>query len=338
MRDLKDLLEPLSERPMPDRWSDIERRQMVPTLEPNRGSRIATYAVSLAILALVVLITVRLLPLGRAHGPAAGTEPPAPPAWLVDLAYRFAYENGDLTPTSAEWTFAEANTIPPSVGINSGPNPPEYLVVLQGHFTAHRSFIASQADNTTASVVIFAASATGHQVTDRGVGNVPVDLPGLQPFALPGSSHTYTDREGWSIAVPPGWSVKPFFKSASDGVRSEGATLSNQPNDNGSRNAGVSLKVSTMPTDRGANPVWTPPLSIDHFLHLLPVQPVTYGTLWFAGPNGQFSATLGTGVGASALDRAAIADVISSLTFAVPSTGPSSPSGTPSSPRSPLHS
>ena len=40
MRDLKDLLEPLGDRPMPDRWDSIQRRPVQPLPESHRaGSR-----------------------------------------------------------------------------------------------------------------------------------------------------------------------------------------------------------------------------------------------------------------------------------------------------------
>ena len=37
MRDLKDLLEPLGDRPMPDRWDAIQHRPVHPMPEPHRS-------------------------------------------------------------------------------------------------------------------------------------------------------------------------------------------------------------------------------------------------------------------------------------------------------------
>ena len=41
MRDLKDLLEPLGDRPMPDRWDSIERRSVGPLPEVHRARVVA---------------------------------------------------------------------------------------------------------------------------------------------------------------------------------------------------------------------------------------------------------------------------------------------------------
>jgi len=57
MRDLKDLLEPLGDRPMPDRWDSIQRRPVQSLPEPHR-SRLAPgiAAAAVAILAIAAIV------------------------------------------------------------------------------------------------------------------------------------------------------------------------------------------------------------------------------------------------------------------------------------------
>jgi thiol-disulfide isomerase/thioredoxin len=85
MRDLKDLLAPLADEEMPDRWDEVRRREPSKLPERRRGPRIATYAVSFAAAALVVVIVAGLEPLGGgpqpSHSPATvapGTTPVLP--------------------------------------------------------------------------------------------------------------------------------------------------------------------------------------------------------------------------------------------------------------------
>jgi Tol biopolymer transport system component len=51
MRDLKELLEPLSKQEMPDRWSEIGRRTPRPSPPTRRGSRVGAAIVALAVVA-----------------------------------------------------------------------------------------------------------------------------------------------------------------------------------------------------------------------------------------------------------------------------------------------
>jgi hypothetical protein len=64
MRDLKDLLQSLEDQEMPDRWSEIGRASPRPLPEPHR-SRIGTYVLLVAVLAVVGLILATLTPLGK---------------------------------------------------------------------------------------------------------------------------------------------------------------------------------------------------------------------------------------------------------------------------------
>lgn len=61
MRDLKDLLEPLSQEDMPDRWSDIGGRSPGPLVPIRRGSRVAAIVVAFAVVAAAGVLTWRAL-------------------------------------------------------------------------------------------------------------------------------------------------------------------------------------------------------------------------------------------------------------------------------------
>jgi hypothetical protein len=136
MPDLKQLLRPLADREMPDRWDRIQRRPVEPIVEPHRSRTGAMVVAGLA--ATVTLVVVAALsPLGTGPGPGSRTSETQPPAWLVDRAYQMAYANGDITPDSASWIRSDADTIATAVGLQSGdPSVQRFLVVLRGHFTA----------------------------------------------------------------------------------------------------------------------------------------------------------------------------------------------------------
>jgi hypothetical protein len=90
MRDLKDLLEPLGDRPMPDRWDSIQRRPVKPLPEPHR-SRVGAGFAAAAIALLAIAVIVWLLPLGRTGTEPESSTPPqpskyvSPQGWTVTL-------------------------------------------------------------------------------------------------------------------------------------------------------------------------------------------------------------------------------------------------------------
>src|SRR3954462_14004345 len=100
MRDLKDLLEPLGDRPMPDRWDSIQRRRVGPLPEPHR-SRLGAGVAAGVVAVLAIAVIAWLSPLGGpSEQPTSPTAGP-PPSWLVDQAYQLAYAKGDLSPHRA---------------------------------------------------------------------------------------------------------------------------------------------------------------------------------------------------------------------------------------------
>lgn len=332
MRDLKDLLEPLTDREMPDRWDAIGRRRVEPLPEPAR-SRVSAYLMSGAVALLAIAVIAWLAPLGGG-GPEVASDAPQPPAWLVEGAYRFAYGNGDLAPDSAEWVLADADAVAPAVGLQSGdPGVDRYLVVLHGDFTAYGASPPTPASLPTGHVAVAAFDADSHDITDWGVGDHEVDVPGLSSFALPSPADTFVSQQGWSAAVPPGWQTEAFSLSRSDGPV-DGAMFANRdvpgPTDAGGAfpqasgidfpSAGVALVISTM---RGVIPGTfqpeAPPLSRDDFANGSAAGlDATLDSLVFQGPDGLFVATIKTGSDASAIDVAAVDAIVGSLVFASP--------------------
>jgi len=90
MRDLKDLLEPLGDRPMPDRWDAIQRRSPGPLPEPHR-SRLGAGIAAGVVAVLAIAVIVWLSPLrDTGQQPEASTSPQpnqfvSPQGWTVTV-------------------------------------------------------------------------------------------------------------------------------------------------------------------------------------------------------------------------------------------------------------
>jgi hypothetical protein len=315
-------------------WARIEQGPH-PEPPPRMSTRLLVALVAFSVFAAGgSLAWLALRPTTRPTTSAGGTEPPA---WLVDQAYQMAYQSGDITPTSGEWVLSDADTIAPAVGLEHGdPALQEYLVVLHGDFTAYSAKVPPGADLPTGHVLSFATSADTHEISDWGVGDGDVNVPGLEPFTLPTQSQLYTDVDGgWTVSVPPGWKSTAFTLGMS-GLAPAGSMIANaemplpvapdrslpQISAEGFPDDGVALVIApsaVMPDSR----VWTPPLSIDDFNQgSAPAGGSTLDTMWFTskgtgavGPPLVFGMTLRIGPQASRVDLDAIDDVISSLTF-----------------------
>src|SRR6476646_4287258 len=195
MRDLKDLLEPLGDRPMPDRWDSIQHRPVGQLPEAHR-SRLGAGMAAAAIAILAIAVIAWLSPLGGTGEQPGASTGGAPPSWLVDQAYQAAYQNGDIAPDQAEWVLTDANTIAPAVGLQSGdPNVQEYLIVLHGTFTGYDASVPAGASLPTGKVLTAAYAPDSQQVTDFGIGDQLVSVPGLTPFDLPDASQIYISPE-----------------------------------------------------------------------------------------------------------------------------------------------
>lgn len=155
--------------------------EVLPQARGSTRQRLAAAGLGIALtLGLVAaLVATKLGPNSVSMTPAAD-----PPPWLIDAARGLGTSLDDPSPTSARWVLADANTIAPAVGLASGdPTVPRYLIILGGHFTAD----VSRPRGAPAPTGSFAAAAydpATHSVTDWGVSDEDVDVPGLQPFSL----------------------------------------------------------------------------------------------------------------------------------------------------------
>ena len=106
-----------------------------------------------------------------------------PAGWLLELVRSAPSGSADPTSVSGEWVLTDGRTAAPAVGLQDGdPQAMRYVLVLQGSFD-----IGQRAFGTppiTGSVLVISYDADTHEVTDWGVSDQPVDLPGLQPFLL----------------------------------------------------------------------------------------------------------------------------------------------------------
>ncbi len=98
MRDLKDLLEPLGDRPMPDRWDAIQHRPVHPMPEPHR-SRLGAGIAAAAVAILAIGVIVWLSPL-RGTGPEPESSTPPQPSQYVS-------PQGWTVPLPPGWTTEE---------------------------------------------------------------------------------------------------------------------------------------------------------------------------------------------------------------------------------------
>jgi hypothetical protein len=326
MRDLKQLLEPLEERPMPERWDEIRRRRVDPMPEPHR-SRVGAYVTAGAVALLSVAVIAWISPLGGGNT-LPGSADAQPPAWLVDNAYELAYSNGDLIPDDASWVLSDANTVASAVGLQSGdPTAERYLVVLHGRFTAYNAKIPGGQDLPTGHVLVGSYDPASHDVLDWGVGNKEVDVPGLASFALPPSSAIYAADAGWTTAVPPGWQAlrvdvkdptsqqvvianadpSPFAFAVAPVPQ---VTTINFPTD------GVALMVTMDPGTFPDFPVVSPPVSLDDAaVGSAGAGGSNLDIVFIQGPTAQFSATVREGPDVLQVDIAAIEAVVASLAF-----------------------
>lgn len=342
MPDLKDALKPLdSLRPI-DRWADVLERQPRRVPEPPR-SRAGVYLLGVGALALVIAVAVALIPLGDAGHRVGDDAAATPPSWLVDKAYEFAYASGDISPSSAEWTVGGLDEVGPAVGVDHGdPSVREYLVVLTGGFTGYWAKVPAEEALPTGDTVSFAVDPSTHEVTDSSIGRMENDvldtITGLRRFELPPRSAFFAyERGGWTVLEPPGWSHIEFMTGWGPGSVT-GAIVSNtnslavagggnvppQAAAKGFPADGVALAVTQVATfPSNALPV-TLPLSIDDFAQgSTSAGDSTLDVAWIQEGDTRLAMTIRTGARASAADRAAIAEVVASLTFAEPAALPS---------------
>jgi hypothetical protein len=332
MPDLKKLLEPLDDESLPDRWSSISRREVRPLPEPRR-SRVPVFAVAAAVVALLVAAVFGLSPLTQEGDQRQPGSTDQPPDWLVQAAYQAAYGSGDLLPDSAAWALLPRNAIPTPVGTaGAGSTGLEYVIVLEGHFTAYWASVPAGASLPTGSVLSIAYDATTHAVTDSSVGDGDPGIEDLMPFTLPTPDQVYASPEGWSVPVPPGWNVSAGPRStvvATSNVPTptQGgpySSLSDFPDD------GIAVTVSRDFRPTSAAPAY-PPLSFSKDFNVVWGPDGRTAAVWarlVGGAPGVFQMSVELGPDASPIDRSALREMIAAFTFApVPTSASLEPVG-----------
>ena len=327
MPDLKQLLEPLERREMPDRWDAIQGRPLRPVPLPPR-SRVSAYAVAALVAIVAIAAVVRLAPLGsEASPPLSGSS--QPPEWLAETAYRFAYQNGDMLPDRAAWSMDDLSA---SLGmpVAQGPDPsvPLYSIVLYGHFTAYGEKGIDDGPPSTGTMVFARVASDDHQVVAWGVSDEAVDLSDLQPLILPDPAHVLSSPEGWRIAVPPPWETQQatvtwdgaqIQQTIVSTVMPGSLTFAYEPMPivaaPGFPADGVALVVTATPLGSMPFAPHSTPLSFGDFERSTGADGSTEGILLVQGPDRQYAVTVRIGPDASALDRAALDETLASLTF-----------------------
>jgi len=176
MRDLKDLLEPLGERPMPDRWESIQRRPAGPLPEPHR-SRLGAGIAAAAVAILAVAVIAWLSPLrGTGHEPESSTSP---------QPSRYVSPQGWTVPLPAGWTAEEFSIDDPGAA-------------MQGTVIADRT-VGSPVLNDTAFPVIPTDRFPSDAVA-LVVGDVPGTASGAMPPARPPLAYSDFGQAGSSGA------------------------------------------------------------------------------------------------------------------------------------------
>ncbi len=327
MRDLKQLLEPLERREMPDRWDAIQSRPLRSVPSPPR-SRVGAYAGAALVAIVAIAVVARLGPLGSETSPPL-SESSQPPEWLAETAYRFAYQNGDMVPDRAAWSMDDLSA---SLGmpVAQGPDPsvPLYSIVLYGDFTAYGEKGIDGGSSSTGTIAFARVASDDHQVVAWGVSNETVDLPDLQPLILPDPAHVLSSSEGWRIAVPPPWQTQQATITW-DGAQVQQTILSTVMPGSlafayepmpiaaalGFPADGVALVVTATPMGSMAFAPHSTPLSFEDFERSRGADGSTEGILLVQGPDRQYAVTVRIGPDTSVLDRAALDETLASLTF-----------------------
>ncbi len=205
---------------------------------PESWRRVAVAVTAFAIFAAAGVFAWRAFE-GDEVAASAGASP-TPPGWLVDEARNMVKNNGGVTPTSARWVLTDAKAAAPSVGLNPDEvdADPRYLVVLEGDFVALMASRPPGADAPKGTTLVFAADPATHQVTDWGVTNEPIDVPGLADFDLLGPSPAPTHEssraipaDGIVIAVLNGTNYVGLAGSITERLVADGYSLGQAPTD-----------------------------------------------------------------------------------------------------------
>ncbi len=141
----------------------------------------------------VLIITVAAaaaLGLGVYLAQAASSHSPGAPTWLQSLAAQEAFNNGDASPTSAQWVLTTERAAAPLIGLTSATAPdnaPEYVVVMIGQFVDNNAFMPSGASAPRGTCIAFTVDPSSHVIRDFGIAPRPLDTSSvgqMRPLTL----------------------------------------------------------------------------------------------------------------------------------------------------------
>ena len=122
------------------------------------------------------------LGLGVYLAQAAPSHSPSAPSWLQNLAAHVARDNGDASPTSAQWALTSERAAAPLVGLTAATAPddaPEYVVVMIGQFVNNNAFMPTGASPPRGTCVSFTVDPSSHMIRDFGIAPHPLDTSTL---------------------------------------------------------------------------------------------------------------------------------------------------------------
>ncbi len=142
--------------------------------------RIMRGRVAIIIVAVVAVVVLRVY---LAEG--ASSHSPTAPTWLQGLAARVARNDGDSSPTSAQWALTRERAAAPLVGLTPATAPnndPVYVVVMTGHFVDYTVSVPPGASAPRGTCVAFTVDATSHEIRDYGLGPRLVDTSSVRQW------------------------------------------------------------------------------------------------------------------------------------------------------------
>jgi hypothetical protein len=181
-------LRKLSRLEMPSDVSARMERGPGPNALPPRRQRIVAGVVAFSVFAVAGAFAFQALRERSTPQPPLGT----PPSWLADMARQEATDNGDPSPTLAEFALTDQAAVAPAVGLTGGSgDKPEYVVVLHGRFVAQGAKVPAGTAPPTGDILIFTVDPTSHAVIDFGLTDSQKDpdpdlsgVPSLERFEI----------------------------------------------------------------------------------------------------------------------------------------------------------
>lgn len=139
---------------------------------------------------IIMVAAMAALGLGISLAQAASWHAPSAPIWLQTLAAREAVNNGDASPTSAQWVLTTERAAAPLIGLTAATaadNAPEYVVVMSGHFVGKNAFTPSGASAPRGTYIAFTVDPASHGIRDFGIAPRPLDTSSvgeMRPLTL----------------------------------------------------------------------------------------------------------------------------------------------------------